>query len=277
MFTTIFIETLTNYARTILPWIFLGIILAYFAEHHLTPKTVRKYLGSSGRSQIIAAIVLGMISPLSILSFLPLASEFITLGASPGILFGFLVAERAYDLQSFFILTGLFGLRFAILNALAIFISIYIAIVALRNQKIRFRAKKKKQQLSFWQRQFRLVVIVISGIFVSALLRSVIPQDAFQSVTGSSFGGISVALLLGLGLYLGPIIANYPIGKAFLDLGMSVPGVFAFLTVSPVINVVIIAIFGAAVGYRTTFKSFLIYGFISLLFTIIFIPFLGTF
>ena len=71
-------------------------------------------------------------------------------------------------------------------------------------------------------------------------------------------------------MYLGPVIANYPIAKAFLDLGMTHMGVSAFLTISPIINFVIFLLFGGVVGYQTTIRAFLIYGVTSLFLTLLF-------
>lgn len=266
-----FIQTIFQYALSILPWVVIGIGIAFFLEKKLTANSVRKYLGSFGNKSIITSIVFGMISPLSIMSFLPVAREFIEFGAHPGILFGFLIAERAYDLQSFFIISTLFGFKFAILNALAIFISLYVSIMILKYEPINFVIKKEKTHNHFWYRQLKLLLIVLAGIFISALFRTFIPEEGFKQTTGSTMGGIMGGLISGFVLYLGPIVANYPIAKAFFDLGMSVPGVFAFLTVSPIINIVIISLFGGTVGYRVTLKCFVIYALMSLIFTLLFV------
>ncbi len=270
----LFIQTTLQYAISILPWVVLGIVLAYYLENHIKPKTIHKYLGSFRGSSMVTSIILGMISPLSIMSFLPVANEFISLGAHPGILFGFLIAERAYDLQSFFILSSLFGIKFAVLNAMVIFVSLYVSISVLKFEKIQFNFDRKKQHNHFWQRQLRLLLIVIAGIFLSAVFRTIIPSASFKESMGTTIGGIIGGLSSGFLLYLGPIIANYPVAKAFMDLGMSSIGVFIFLTVSPIINVVIISLFGGAVGYRITLKSFIIYFLVSFSLTLVLIPLL---
>lgn len=269
-----FLQTVSQYALSILPWVLIGIGIAYFLEKHLNPNMIHKYLGSFGNKTILSSIGLGMISPLSILSFLPVAKEFINMGAHPGILYGFLIAERTYDFQSFFIISSLFGVKFAILNALAIFISLYISIMILKDEPINFKIDMEAVKNHFWKRQLKLLSIVTIGIILSAFFRTYMPADIFRHTTGSPLGGMAGGLLSGFVLYLGPIIANYPIAKAFLDLGMSHAGVFTFLTISPVINIVIISIFGGTVGYRVTLKSFLIYTQVALILTLLFIPIL---
>src|SRR5258706_3560860 len=108
----VFIDTFATYGASILPWILFGIICSYFAEKYLSPHFIKRYFSKITIKEAFGAQLLGMISPLSILSFLPLASEFVYLGFNAAILFSFLIAERAYDLQSFFIITTLFGLKY---------------------------------------------------------------------------------------------------------------------------------------------------------------------
>jgi len=265
----LFFDTVFAYSRSIIPWLFLGIILAYYAEKHLGPELIKKYIGVFSFRKAMSAIFLGMISPLSIMSFLPVAREFVDLGAHSGMLFIFLIAERAYDLQSFFIISSLFGLKFAFFNALAIFISLFVTALALKREHITFQLQKKRQH-TFWYQQVRLLCIVIVGILISSLVRVNIPQQLFEGYTGNTIGGLFGGILAGFLIYLGPIIANYPIAKAFLDLGMTHMGVFAFLTISPIINFVIFLLFGGVVGYQTTIKAFLIYGVTSLFLTLLF-------
>lgn len=144
----------------------------------------------------------------------------------------------------------------------------------MRREKFVFSGEKDSHQNHFWEHQLRLFLIVFIGIFISAYLRSIIPQSQFQQLTGNQMGGIAGGLIAGFVLYLGPIIANYSIAKAFLDLGMSIPGVFSFLTVSPIINIVIILLFGGAVGYKKTLKSFVVYALCAIVLTIILSPLL---
>lgn len=270
----LFLQTFYQYAVIILPWVLFGILIAYLLNKHLNAQKVKKYLGSSGKGKIVSAVLLGMISPLSIMSFLPVAEEFIDLGAQPRLLFGFLVAERAYDLQSIFIISSLFGIKFAVLNFSVIFISLYLSVINMRNKRIVFSGQKDGKHNHFWLHQIRLLLIVVTGILLSAFLRSFIPQQEFQQVTGNPVGGILGGLVSGFILYLGPVIANYPIAKAFFDLGMSVQGVFVFLTISPVLNFVIIILFGGAIGYRQTLKSFFIYTCYALFLTMLISPLL---
>lgn len=266
----IFLPTLLSYSRMILPWFVLGIGLAYFIEDRIKPKSIRHYFRPDGMLKTVMALVIGMVSPLSIMSMLPIANEIVTSGASPGLVFAFLVAERAYDLQSFFVISSLFGPILASLNAVAILLSLLAAAYVIKHEKIRFPTKKRHHHHDFLGRQFRLLTIVSVGILAASVFRTFIPADAFTDLTGTYAGGLAGGAILGFLLYFGPILGNYPVARAMADLGMSPAGVLTFLTLSPVVNIVVILLFGAAVGFRNTLRAFAAYGITALIFSALF-------
>src|SRR4030042_2313782 len=117
------VQTFVSYTKNILPWIVVGSVVVYIVDRSVDVRIIRTFLGKVTIRNILTSQVLGMISPFSIMSALPVTGELISLGASPLMLLSFLVAERAYDLQSFLIISDLFGLKIAVLNALVIFVS----------------------------------------------------------------------------------------------------------------------------------------------------------
>jgi hypothetical protein len=269
MFLT-FVQIFLNYSRIIIPWFAFGVVIAYLIEKSYKQSSIEAHFSQINLKKLLILQVLGMISPMSILSLLPVASEFIAKGFNPGLLLSFFIAERAYDLQSFFIITGLFGFKFAFLNFVAILASLIFTALFIKNDFINFYKTKSQLKHNFVNKQVRLFILVILGIFLGAILRSLIPHDLFQAYTGGTLSGIGVSLLLGFLLYFGPILGNYPIAKAFSDLGMSQAGAFSFLTVSPILNIVVITIFGATVGYKKTIKAFLIYSAVTLFLSLAF-------
>lgn len=266
---TSFFQFVVYYSKLIVPWLLIGIVLSYFLEKYLQPSIYRKFSGKPKISKIILAQLLGMISPLSIMSFLPIARQLTDKGVHPALLLSFFIAERAYDSQSFFIISGLFGLQFAFLNALAIFLSLVFTAMNTTTDQITFQKKKEKQD-GFWQRQSKLFAIVILGILLGAVIKTAVPQTVVQNFAGKPIEGFFSALFLGFSLYMGPIIGNYPIAKALADLGMSHLGVFTFLTVSPIFNIVVIFLFGAAVGMKKVSKAILLYTVSSLVLSALF-------
>lgn len=254
-----FYQTIFLYSKLILPWFLLGIILAYIVKRYIHPTVLKNISGKFNLPEILLLSVSGMISPLSIMSFLPLAREISKWGVPTSILFAFFISERAYDLQSFFIISGLFNLRFSVVVALVIFLSLVVTTYSLKREKISFKKRKKMKEDGFARRQIKTLLIVIIGIILGATLKTYIPEDYILKISGGKFGGIIIALIIGFSVYLGPILGNYPVAKAFSELGMSSLGVLTFLTISPILNLVIITLFASSVGLKKTFKATAVY------------------
>ncbi len=266
-----FINTVLSYAQSILPAFGVGIVAAYILERYFHPRILKKLTRRVTVTKVLLIHLLGMISPLSILSFLPIARELTDVGVNPALLFSFFIAERVYDLQSFPILSNLFGVRFAIFNVVAIFLSLLVTTVTVESGTVQFKKtkQKKKKQEGFWIRQAKLLIIVVVGICVGAGLRVIFPPQAQAYVTHSVYGVLS-SLVLGFVLYFGPIMGNYPVAKAFADVGMTQTGVFTFLTVAPILNFVVILLLGASVGFKTTIRAVLAYSLVALVLSVIF-------
>ena len=249
-----FFETLKSYTFLILPWFLLGIILTFLVEKYLHPKILKSLTGKFNFIEIAIVVVLGMLSPLSIMAFLPVAGE--------------LAEWRAYDLQSFFIISSLLGIKLAILSVVVILTSLLVSAYSLKNEKVIFRAKEKRKKEAFWKRQLKTLLIVIVGIILGALLKTLIPKNYFGQLSGGKLSGIITSLIIGFSLYLGPILGNYPVAKAFSDLGMSGAGILTFLTISPILNFVIILLFSSSVGFKKTLKAVLVYSITGLILVI---------
>lgn len=264
--TPLFIDTFIGYATNVVPWFLLGVAVAFVVERKVAPSSVSAWLGKGGPKRVLAAFATGMVSPLSIMPQLPVSGELVRLGASPALMLGFLAAERSYDFQSFPIIAGFFGIRFAVLNAAAIYLSLMVAFLSLRRRKVRFRASADgKKSNGFWKRQARLFAVVIAGIALAAAVRAAVPEDAFRTIAASGPGGMLTGTVAGFALYFGTILGNYPAARAFADLGMSMTGVFTFLTVSPLLNAVVIGLFASAAHWKDVLRFFAAYAVTGLL------------
>ena len=269
-----FLEILRTYTLYIIPAFVLGVFLAFGIEKFLHPQSLKKILRRVTLEEEFLVHALGMISPLSIMSLLPMARELVNAGVNPTLLFSFFMAERAYDLQSFAIISSLFGIKFAVLNAAAIFISLTASSLFIRNHPVKFKKTNQARHKPFAERQLRLLGIVMTGILLGALLRTLFPQYIIEKIAGGFGSGIFSALLFGFIAYFGPILANYPIAKALSDLGMSDSGTFVFLTVSPLLNFIVILLLGATAGFRRTIKAITVYSVIATTISIAFSGFL---
>ncbi|KPJ85755.1 hypothetical protein AMJ57_01790 [Parcubacteria bacterium SG8_24] len=271
---TTFVAIFIEYAVRVLPWFLIGVLAAYLVERRVSPRDVSRFLGSFRPRRILASFALGMVSPLSIMPQLPVSGSLVRLGAHPALLLGFLAAERSYDFQSFPIISGFFGLRFAVLNALAIYLALLAAILVLARTRVKFRAVNRREGTNgFWYRQVRLGAVVLIGLAVAATARTAIPEELFRGIAQTELGGLATALVAGFSLYFGTILGNYPVAKALADLGMSQTGIFTFLTVSPLFNAVVLTLFVSAAHWRQVFRFFTAYTMVALLLSVI----IGTF
>lgn len=271
----LFLATFVSYAKSILPWMIVGSLAAYLVNHSVDVKVIRSVLGKITLRSVVTAQILGMVSPLSIMSALPITGELIHMGAKPLMLVSFLLAERAYDLQSFFIISNLFGFRLALLNALTIFTSLIITAMVFRKEKFKIgNGQGLKSNTNFWRDQLKTFLVVLVGISIGAVLRVVVPLTGFAHLMSSWLGGLLTGLSLGFGLYFGTILGNYPVAKSLSDLGMSSVGTLIFLSVSPLFNFVVIMLFISAIKARYIFKMIGTYTIFSLMLSILFSFFL---
>jgi uncharacterized membrane protein YraQ (UPF0718 family) len=257
----LFVRTLEDYAVGVVPWFVFGALAAYLVERRFSSRRVSALLGTLSPRRVFGALALGMVSPLSIMSQLPVSGSLTRLGANPALLLAFLAAERSYDFQSFPIIAGFFGMRFAALNAAAVFLSLLAATLFVAKMPVAFKASGDGRETGngFWIRQGKLFAVVIVGVVIASVVRSVMPEDLFRAAAQSDLGGLATGTAAGLALYFGTILGNYPVAKAFADLGMSPTGVFAFLTVSPLFNAVVLTMFASAAHWRHVARFFAAY------------------
>lgn len=260
----LFITTVVSYSGSILPWFAVGAVAAYVIDRSVDIRVVHAFLGKVSMRNILIAKVVGMISPLSIMTALPVVGELVRLGAEPLMLLGFLVAERAYDLQSFFIISQLFGVKIAVVNAVVIFVSLVATTWYFRKEKVRFSSHKTRGNGGFWRGQMKTFLVVFVGITAGAALRAVVPLTGLGSVISSQSGSMITSLVLGFGLYFGTVLGNYPVAKALADLGMAPVGTMVFLSVSPIFNLVVMMLFLSVVKAKYVLKMFGVYTLVSL-------------
>ena len=264
-----------QHSVTIIPWMLLGVAFDYGIRRYLTPEFLQRHFKKETISRVFTVQVLGMASPLTTMSFLPMAKGLARKGVHPGLLLSFLGAERAYGFQSFFILTGLFGIVFATANLFVVFCALLAAAFALKKDRVVFKARAKgAAPSSFFKRQVKLFLLVFLGIGLAAAIQTFVPVELAANLAQGEIQSFVGAILLSFVLYVGTIFGNYPVGKAFLDLGMSPLGVFVFITISPIFNAPILLFFASAVKLRHVLKFTLVYTLAALLLALLISPLL---
>ncbi|MDP2630208.1 MAG: permease [Candidatus Uhrbacteria bacterium] len=261
MFFDEFTHVLIEYAWQVLPWFFAGLLIAIVVEKRFANKKLPSYFCEYRPLSVATLLLVGMISPLSILSGLPLVMQLLRQGAHPALLLSFFAAERVYDLQSFPIIGGIFGWKFAIINVLIVFIALFVAAWSVKWSVVAYHARPETTvKHDGWKKHVKMLLVVVVGITIAALFRVLVPEHTFAQYAGGLLGSVLTALLIGLSIYMGTIIGIYPLANAFSDLGMLGAGLMTFLSASSLLNVVIIALFLSSISPRAVLKYFIVYG-----------------
>ena len=256
-----FIPVFAEYAWQVMPWFIAGLVLAIVFEKHFGKKVLPRYFCEYHPLSVSALLLVGMISPFSILSGLPLAMQLLKRGAHPALLLSFFAAERVYDLQSFPIIEGIFGWKFAIINVLIVFVALFVASWLVKDSIIAYQSRPETAlEHDGWKKHAKMLFVVMVGIAIAALFRVTVPEEVFTQYAGDFLGSVITALLLGFFLYLGTIVGNYPLAGAFSELGMHGAGLMTFLSASSLLNIVIVALFVSSISPRVVAKYFVIYG-----------------
>ncbi|HSE35475.1 MAG TPA: permease [Candidatus Paceibacterota bacterium] len=272
-----FLSVAASYAGQILPWFFIGLVLSIYIEHRYRDTALPKFFSEYRPTSVAALLFVGMISPFSILSGLPLATQLIRQGAHPALLLSFFAAERVYDLHSFPIIGGIFSWQFSIINALIVFAALFVASWAVKGSDIAYRARPSTPiERDGWKKHAKMLGVVTIGIGVAALFRVLVPEATFAQYAGSLVGGIGTALVLGFFLYVGTIAGNYPLAGAFSELGMHGAGLMTYLSASSLLNVVILALFASSMSPRAVVRYFVVYAAVATTLSVLYGGWIGT-
>jgi uncharacterized membrane protein YraQ (UPF0718 family) len=94
--------------------------------------------------------------------------------------------------------------------------------------------------------------ILLLGVFVSGVLKPLIPQELVASVAGSNtFSANLAAALFGTVAYF-PTLVEVPVAKMFMDLGMHQGPLMTYLLVDPVVSLQTLLVVNTIMGPRRT-------------------------
>jgi len=94
--------------------------------------------------------------------------------------------------------------------------------------------------------------ILLLGVFISGVLKPMIPQELIASVAGSdTFLANLAAALFGTVAYF-PTLVEVPVAKMFLDLGMNQGPLMTYLLVDPVVSLQTLLVVNTIIGPRRT-------------------------
>jgi uncharacterized membrane protein YraQ (UPF0718 family) len=256
----------------------VGIVRSFF-----TPEKTRRLL--AGRREgigVVAAALLGVVTPFCSCSAVPLFIGFVTTGVPLGVTFSFLVSAPMVNEVALALLFGLFGWKVAALYAGT---GLVIAVVAgavigrLRLERwvepwvyaVKAGGTEAEERLTWAQRVGRgrealheivgkVWSYVVGGIAVGAAIHGYVPQDFMASLMGKgAWWSVPLAVLIGVPLYSNAA-GIIPIVQALLGKGAALGTVLAFMMsvialslpemviLRKVLSVRLIAVFAGVVG-----------------------------
>ncbi len=253
-------EFLINFAREflsltliVLPYFALGVIIGAVLDRFLNPELTNKYLGKGLRS-VVSASVLGAILPGCSCATVPMAEGLKRSGASLATVAAFILVSPLLSPHTLILNYGLLGWEFTlarVIFSLGAAILFGIIVMGLESRGIDGFTVPRNSELgraacvceykcgcdsnpkSFWRSLWKIFrnlgKYFLLGMFLAALLTTLVPEDAISRFIGSSgpFAYLAAAVV-GIPLYVceGEEI---PITLSLLRLGLGTGPAMAFL------------------------------------------------
>lgn len=260
----------------------IGILIASLISVFWRREEVAGFFQKSSGCTIIAAAIIGVISPMPTYVAIPLVAALYSIGVPTPALFAFLIASPLMNPVLFFMTAGAFGYEMAFLLLLSAFVLAlaggFLLKMALANERFRKmlfarqvtdenarpsshqKRTLSKLTLDFGHQTFRMTRFAakyfILGILVAALVKELVPADLIASLLGNNHQySVLVAVAAGVPLYAcgGGAI---PVMKALQDLGLDKGAILAFFISGPATKVSTLVALKAAFS-GTTFVIYL--------------------
>lgn len=229
---------------------FLIFLISYIQSYFPPERSKRILCRFHGVGANCAAALLGTVTPFCSCSSIPLFIGFTSAGLPIGVTFSFLISSPMVDLGSLLLLTGIFGVRVAVIYvAVGLIIAVaggtlieklhmerYVESFIMSaggvdiaspelTQRDRLRYAKG-QTLATFRKVFPYILI---GVGIGAVIHNWIPEEWVAAVLGGSNPfGVVLATLLGVPMYA-DIFGTIPIAEALLAKGALLGVVLSFM------------------------------------------------
>lgn len=131
-----------------------------------------------------------------------------------------------------------------------------VALLALANVTFAFKFYTK-EELTVWMKEtgkfFRTILpLLLVGVFGAGVFKAVVPQAAFQKLTGQNTVWANLAgVLFGVFAYF-PALVEVPIAKTFLDLGMNRGPLLSYILADPIVSLQSLLVISKVLGAKKT-------------------------
>jgi len=111
----------------------------------------------------------------------------------------------------------------------------------------------KSWLLETWSFSRKIIPLLLIGVFVAGILKTVIPEKIITTyVGGNRVSSNLIAVLFGVFMYF-PTLVEVPMARTFLDLGMGRGPLLAYLLADPVISLPSILVVSKLIGLKRIF------------------------
>ena len=259
------------------PYLLFGFLIAGLLSVWITASVVERHLGGSGFWQVFKASLFGVPLPLCSCGVIPVSMSLHKHGASKGATTSFLLSTPQTGVDSILVTYSLLGPIFAIFRPLLAFITGLVGGSVVNGLQRRDVLKKvvpekksechdpccsnSKQQGGFI-RAFKHGFVTLPadigksmliGIFIAALISSLVPDDFFAETLAVKGGGILamlVMMVLGIPVYV-CATASAPIAAALIAKGLNPGAALVFLMTGPATNAATLVTLASQLGKRT--------------------------
>ncbi|WP_367925268.1 permease [uncultured Ruthenibacterium sp.] len=227
------------------------IFVISYIQSYFPPERSKKILGrfSGIRARLISAL-LGTVTPFCSCSSIPLFIGFTSANLPLGTTFSFLISSPMVDLGSLVLLTGIFGIKVAVLYVvLGLAIAVvggtvieklhmekYVENFVLSASRVDIEAPNLTcaDRLHYAKEQMvgtlkKVLPYLLAGVGIGALIHNWLPESWIETLLGSHNPlGVVLATLVGIPMYA-DIFGTIPVAEALLAKNAQLGTVLAFM------------------------------------------------
>jgi len=252
------------------PWLLFGFLMAGVVSVVLSPRWIERHLGRRGLLQIFKAALFGIPMPLCSCSVIPVTAGLRRGGAGRGAAISFLTATPQTGVDSIAVTWSLLGGVFTAFRVTAALVSGMVCGLAVERfdspaeevppePEVGCCRGGEKSSAPAWRRMLEygfsdlprdIGRALLFGIFISALMGALIPENWFADLLAPGLGMMLVMLLLGIPVYVCST-ASIPIAVMLMRLGVTPGAALVFLIAGPATNAATVSTVWNLFGRRT--------------------------
>ena len=246
------------------PYLLLGFLVAGFLKAYVPKEKYIRHIATPNFRSVLWATLAGIPLPLCSCGVMPAGIALHKQGASKGATVSFLTSTPQTNIHSIMATYSLLGLPFALIRALAAFITgLTAGLTANKWEKndtaanLCKTADKKQRNRILTALHYGFVEMLqdigkwlIIGIIIAGLIAIFLPEDLFSTYLNNPLLNMLIVLAIALPAYTCAMGA-LPMAAALMMKGLSPGAAFVFIMAAPVTSIASMTVIGKSLGKRT--------------------------